>query len=143
MHRLDEAGWLVHVSPTLPDGTNGPTMFMIGNQLKRTLFMLSKSKRRKRPTKSVANSRWQFSPSPEEKKQILIREAENAPPKPELLYQDPELIKDRRFVRTHDALHDWLEAHPEAAAAIQANPQQYLWRERTRSPQDFLRQLLK
>jgi len=78
-----------------------------------------------------------------QKKQILIREAENAPPKPELLYQDPELIKDRRFVRTHDALHDWLEAHPEAAAAIQANPQQYLWRERTRSPQDFLRQLLK
>ncbi len=61
----------------------------------------------------------------------------------QLLYQDPELIKDRRFVRNHDALHDWLEAHPDAAAAIQANPQQYLWRERTRSPQDFLRGLLK
>ncbi len=61
----------------------------------------------------------------------------------QLLYQDPELIKDRRFVRNHDALHDWLEAHPDAAAAIQANPQQYLWRERTRSPQDFLHQLLK
>src|SRR6266545_4426023 len=61
----------------------------------------------------------------------------------QLLYQDPELINDRRFVRNHDALHDWLEAHPDAAAAIQANPQQYLWRERTRSPQDFLRQLLK
>jgi hypothetical protein len=61
----------------------------------------------------------------------------------QLLYQDPALIKDRRFVRNHDALHDWLEAHPEAVAAIQANPQQYLWRERTRSPQDFLRQLWK
>jgi DNA-binding transcriptional regulator LsrR (DeoR family) len=45
VHRLDEAGWLVHVSPTLPDGTNGPTIFMIGNQLKHILFMLSKSKR--------------------------------------------------------------------------------------------------
>lgn len=43
VHRLDEAGWLVHVSPTLPDGTNGPTIFMIGNQLKRILFMLSKN----------------------------------------------------------------------------------------------------
>jgi len=41
VHRLDEAGWLVHVSPTLPDGTNGPTIFMIGNQLKHILFMLS------------------------------------------------------------------------------------------------------
>jgi DNA-binding Lrp family transcriptional regulator len=57
VHRLDEAGWLVHVSPTLLDGTNGPTMFMIGNQLNRILFMLSKSKRRKRPTKPDANSR--------------------------------------------------------------------------------------
>src|SRR5216683_307640 len=44
----------------------------------------------------------------------------------QLLYQDPELISDRRFVRNHDALHDWLDNHPDAAAAIEANPQQYL-----------------
>ncbi len=61
----------------------------------------------------------------------------------QLLYQDPDLIKDRRFVRNHEALHDWLENHPDGAAAIQADPQQFLWRERSRSPQDFLRQLLK
>src|SRR5216684_3535351 len=54
----------------------------------------------------------------------------------QLLYQDPDLIKDRRFVRNHEALHDWLENHPDGAAAIQADPQQFLWRERSRSPQD-------
>jgi len=91
VHRLDEAGWLVHVSPTLPDGPNGPTIFMIGNQLKRLLIMLIKSRRRKRPTKPAANGRWHFSPSPEEKKQILILEAENAPPKPELMAKIPLL----------------------------------------------------
>jgi hypothetical protein len=61
----------------------------------------------------------------------------------QLLYQNPDLINDRQFVRRHDALHDWLEDHQEAAATIQANPDKFLWRERTRSPQDFLRQLLK
>jgi len=39
----------------------------------------------------------------------------------QLLYQDPDLIKDRRFVRNHEALHDWLENHPDGAAAIQAS----------------------
>jgi hypothetical protein len=59
----------------------------------------------------------------------------------QLLYQDPELIKDRWFVRSPEALHDWLKDHPEAAAT-QAEPQQFLWRERSRSPADFLRQPL-
>jgi hypothetical protein len=57
VHRLDEAGWLVPGSPTLPEGTNGPTIFMIGRQLKRVLVMLLKSKRRKRPTKEAAKCR--------------------------------------------------------------------------------------
>lgn len=92
VHRLDEAGWLVHVCPKLPDGTNSPTMFMIGRQLKRVLVMLTKSKRRKkRPTKEAAKSTWHFSPSAEEKKQILIREKEKTPPKPELLARIPLL----------------------------------------------------
>ena len=91
VQRLDQAGWLVHVSPTLPDGTNGPTMFMIGRQLKRVLVMLTKSRQRKRPTKEAAKSRWHFSPSKEEKRLLAIREAENAPPKPELLARIPLL----------------------------------------------------
>src|SRR2546428_13951136 len=43
VRRLDEAGWLVHVSPTLPDCANGPTMIQIGKQLKRGLIILAKS----------------------------------------------------------------------------------------------------
>ena len=61
----------------------------------------------------------------------------------QLLYQNPDLINDRQFVRRHDALHDWLEDHQEAAATIQANPDKFLWRERSVGPTDFLRQLLK
>jgi hypothetical protein len=91
VQRLDAAGWLVPVSPTLPDGTNGSTMFMIGRQLKRVLIMLTKSKRGKSPTKPAAKCRWHFSPSPKEKKEILIRQAENAPPKPEHLAKIPLL----------------------------------------------------
>jgi hypothetical protein len=59
------------------------------------------------------------------------------------LYENPDLINDRQFVRRHDALHDWLEDHKEAAAAIEANPQKFLWRERAVGTTDFLRQLLK
>ena len=61
----------------------------------------------------------------------------------QLLYQNPDLINDRRFVHNHDALHDWLEGHREAAAVIQANPDKFLWRERSVGATDFLRQLLK
>jgi hypothetical protein len=59
------------------------------------------------------------------------------------LYRNPELINDRSYVRDHKALQDWLDDHREAASVIQANPQQFLQRERTNSPQDLLRQLLK
>ena len=53
------------------------------------------------------------------------------------LYQNPKLLRDRRFIRSHDALNDWLEAHPDAAEALQANPQRYLWREHSyRSNED-------
>ena len=61
----------------------------------------------------------------------------------QLLYQNPDLINDRQFVRRHDALHDWLEDHQEAAATIQANPDKFLWRERSVGASDFLRQLFK
>jgi hypothetical protein len=61
----------------------------------------------------------------------------------DLLYQNPELIKDRQFVRDHDALNDWLRDHPDAAEAIRANPHVFLRRERSSTPQDVIRQLLK
>jgi hypothetical protein len=36
-----------------------------------------------------------------------------------------------------------MESHEEAVATIQANPDKFLWRERTVGATDFLRQLLK
>ena len=62
------------------------------------------------------------------------------------LSRNPDLIKDRQYVREHQALHDWLEDHKEAAATIQANPDTFLRRERaggSGGAKDVLRQLLK
>ena len=59
------------------------------------------------------------------------------------LYHNPDLINDRQFVREHKALREWMEDHQEAAAAIQADPNKFLWRERSVGATDFLRQLLK
>jgi hypothetical protein len=59
------------------------------------------------------------------------------------LYENPELIKDRQFARNNEALNDWLDNHPQAAGAIQANPHKFLWRERKVGAADFLQQLLK
>jgi hypothetical protein len=61
----------------------------------------------------------------------------------QLLYDNPDLINNRRFVRDHEALNDWLDEHPDAAEALRANPQKFLWRERTVGMQDFLNQLLR
>jgi len=55
VQRLEDAGWIEHYSPTLPDGTNGSTIFRVGRQLKRLLVMLSKSRRGKKPAKPAAN----------------------------------------------------------------------------------------
>jgi hypothetical protein len=52
------------------------------------------------------------------------------------LYRDPELINDRKYVRKHPALRDWLENHPEAAREIRDNPRAVLWRERGRGSRD-------
>ncbi len=49
----------------------------------------------------------------------------------QLLYQQPELINDRRFLDDHHALHGWLEEHPRAARIIQANPREVLWEKRS------------
>src|SRR5436190_592491 len=58
----------------------------------------------------------------------------------QLLYQDPDLVNDRRFLRDHAALRDWLDDHADAAEAIRANPRQLLWRDRAsqrRNPQSL------
>ena len=46
------------------------------------------------------------------------------------LYRDPDLIKDRRYVRKNPSLRRWLVNHPEAAREIRANPSVVLWRDR-------------
>jgi hypothetical protein len=61
----------------------------------------------------------------------------------QMLYRQPDLINDRRFVHQHEALQDWLANHQEAAEALHANPDQYLWRERNTNAADFLNQLFK
>ena len=52
----------------------------------------------------------------------------------QLLYQQPELINDRQFLRDHRALRDWLADHTEAARVIQAHPRQVLWEQRAAQP---------
>jgi hypothetical protein len=89
--RLQEAGWVEFYAPTLPDGTNGSTIFRPGRQLKRLVIALLKSRRAKKPAKPVAQSTWHFSPSAEEKKLNLIRQKEMEPPKPEVLRRMPLL----------------------------------------------------
>lgn len=59
------------------------------------------------------------------------------------LYQDPDLLRDRRFIRNHESLDNWLDAHPDAAEALQANPHKYLWRDRaSRSEHDNNRDVM-
>jgi len=53
----------------------------------------------------------------------------------QLLYQQPELINDRQFLRDHRALRDWLADHKRAARVIQADPRQVLWVQRDSQPQ--------
>jgi len=53
----------------------------------------------------------------------------------QLLYQQPELINDRQFLRDHPALRDWLANHARAARIIQANPREVLWEQRSEQPQ--------
>lgn len=91
VQRLEAAGWIEHYSPTLPDGTNGSTIFRVGRQLKRLLVMLTKSKRGKPPAKPVANNRWHFSPTKVEKHLLLIQEQEQQPLKQRVLEKMPLL----------------------------------------------------
>jgi hypothetical protein len=53
----------------------------------------------------------------------------------QLLYQQPELINDRQFLRDHRALRNWLAEHERAARVIRANPSHVLWERRSSQPQ--------
>jgi hypothetical protein len=89
--RLQAAGWVEFYAPTLPDGTNGSTIFRPGRQLKRLLITLLKSRRAKRPATEPAKTRWHFLPSSEEKKINLIRQKEKEPPPERVLVKMPLL----------------------------------------------------
>ena len=52
------------------------------------------------------------------------------------LYQDPELIRDRQFVRDHESLDNWLDNHPDAEEALRANPHKYLQSDRASRTSD-------
>ena len=52
------------------------------------------------------------------------------------LSQDPNLIRDREFVRDHESLDEWLDNHADAEEALQANPHKYLGSTSARSSSD-------
>jgi hypothetical protein len=89
--RLQDAGWLECSAPTLDGGMKGSTVFRVGRQCKRLLLLLLKAKPRKSPAKSAANTRWQFSPTCIEKRQMLIRQKEQKPPSETTLSKLPLL----------------------------------------------------
>jgi hypothetical protein len=89
--RLQAAGWLEYYAPTLPDGTNGSTIFRPGKQLKRLLIMLVKSHQPKKPAQPIAKTRWRFLPTQVEKKILEIRQRENEPPPERILAKLPLL----------------------------------------------------
>jgi hypothetical protein len=89
--RLQHEGWLEFYAPKLETGIRGSTIFRIGRQLKRVLLKLIKSKPKKNEVNLPANERWQFSPSKEEKKILLILKKESTPPHPDILHRLPLL----------------------------------------------------
>jgi hypothetical protein len=89
--RLQQAGWIEFYAPTLPDGTNGSTVYRPGRQLKRLLITLLKSSSAKKPAREPAKTHWRFLPSKEEKKLLSIRQKENEPPPEHLLAKIPLL----------------------------------------------------
>ena len=89
--RLQAAGWVECSAPTLDGGMKGSTVFRVGRQCKRLLLLLLKAKPRKSPAKSAANTRWQFSPTAVEKRQILIQQKELTLPSEAVLSKLPLL----------------------------------------------------
>ena len=91
LSRLEAAGWIDYTAPYVETRMQASTTFRIGRQLKRLLVMLAKGRPRKKPRKTAANERWQFSPSKELKKLLFIQEKEQEPLSPETLRRIPLL----------------------------------------------------
>jgi len=90
--RLRDQGWLTYYAQLLPDGMRGSCVLSAGRQLKRLLVMLAKSRRGKEKQRNSADKlRWRISPSPEERKLLLIRQKENEPPPEQTLVKIPLL----------------------------------------------------
>jgi len=89
--RLERAGWIEHVAPKLPDGTNGSSVWRVGRMLKRLLVMLSKSRRGEKRGNPPAKSTWHFSPLKREKEILLLLSNEQELPTPEVIARIPKL----------------------------------------------------
>jgi hypothetical protein len=89
--RLQEAGWIEYTAPFIDTGMRSSCTFRIGRQLKRLVVMLGKARTKKKPVKSAAKSRWEFSPTAVEKKAILIRQKEAQLPTEATLLKIPLL----------------------------------------------------
>jgi len=89
--RLERAGWIEHVAPKLPDGTNGSSVWRVGRMLKRLLVMLSKSRRGEKRGNPPAKSTWHFSPLKREKEILLLLSNEQELPTPEVIARIPML----------------------------------------------------
>jgi len=89
--RIQEEGWLEYYAPTLPDGTNAPTIYRAGRRLKRMWIALLKSKQRKTPAKQGAHSSGHSFPTKVVRKLLSILESENKEPTPEQKLKMPLL----------------------------------------------------
>lgn len=89
--RLEAAGWLVHTSEKLPDGTNGSTIWRVGRVLKRLIVMLTKSHRRKTPRVKPDKHRWYSSPLKRVEEDFSILTKEQESPSPAILAKIPLL----------------------------------------------------
>jgi len=89
--RLERAGWIEHVAPKLPDGTNGSSVWRVGRMLKRLLVMLSKSRRGEKRGNPPAKSTWHFSPLKREKEILSLLSNEQELPSLHLLEKIPLL----------------------------------------------------
>ena len=89
--RLERAGWIEHVAPKLPDGTNGSSVWRVGRMLKRLLVMLGKSRRGEKRGNPPAKSTWHFSPLKREKEILSLLSNEQELPSLHLLEKIPLL----------------------------------------------------
>jgi hypothetical protein len=94
------------------------------------------------PRGGVTASRYDYEPPTVEDIQSFERYLDRNWEVAEELYRNPQLINEAGYVHARPSLNDWLDDHPRAARAIQAEPERFLWRQRALNLNDFLRQAL-